>query len=297
MSVASSTGTAIRRHASSPRGRVWVLAATLSLVAGVLSAAPASAVPPANDDVANAVVVTGPGTAPTISTREATWLSTDPPCGVATVWWVFRPTESGRYLVESRSHGYDGMLAVLTGSPGALTMRACSDRAGSGGIEQILVTATAGASYFIMAGTCCGPGDPTVPPTGPQVGPGGDQTLRIVEAPPEVRLKARLQSTGEATRLGSARIHGTLQCNNRVPRGGFVFVEVRQRQGDRIVVGSDDARKLTCSTARRGWSVSTENPEYAFRTGVALVRFRVIVCDGITCDQVKNRQVVHLRTG
>ena len=290
--MASGRRTTRRHHHGARRHRA--LAPALALVAGALTAAPASAVPPTNDAIANAVAVGGLGFTATADTREATSDGNDP-CGIAgTVWYVFQPTETSRVLIDTTDSGYDSSVAVLTGTLGNLSVRKCRDGSAFGINERFVLTMHAGATYYIAAGACCYGIEEDEDAPEVQVGPGGDLVLRLLKAPPEVTLRATVDSAPVATRLGSARVRGSVVCGARAD--AYVSVIIRQRQGERIVTAGR-GRSVPCPTRPRTWKVVLQNDAYAFQPGVALVRYTVRACDGLTCDRERGRQVVRLRAG
>ena len=268
------------------KGPRWVLGPAVALVVSVVSAAPAAAVPPANDDIANAVAVSGPGFSATADTRDATFVAGDPWCGAATVWYTFTPASDGRILIDTVGSNYDTMLAVLKGSPGNLDMIACDDNTASDN-ERMVLDATAGTTYFIQAGSYVDE------PMAGQVGPGGDLTLRVSVAPPPLMVNASIARRGVATRLGAARVRGTIVCRPNAEYAG-VSVSIRQRQGNRVVAASGWA-EVSCTTRRRAWSVTLENEFYAFKRKRAQVRVQASACDGLTCDDVSRQRIVRLR--
>jgi hypothetical protein len=262
-----------------------VFGAVAALVASLLSAPPAAAAPPANDDIANAVVVPDLGFSATADTREATYVATDPGCGAATVWYTFTPTTNGRVVFENVGSDYDTMLAVLTGPASNPSLITCHDDDVDFN-ERIVLDVTAGTTYYIQAGTCCGAEDG-------QVGPGGNLVFGVSAAPPPMRVGASINRRGVATRFGAAQVRGTRVCH---PNAEYaeIGVRIRQRQGDRVVTAWA-GKSLRCTTTRRTWTVTLENDSRSFKRKLAQVRVNVFACDGITCDDVTRQRTVRLR--
>ena len=87
--------------------------ATALLMVTTMSVQAAAA--PSNDNISNAVRVSSTPFRATANTSEATLASTDPECGVATVWYRFRPRVSGIYVASTQGSDYDTTLALLSG--------------------------------------------------------------------------------------------------------------------------------------------------------------------------------------
>jgi hypothetical protein len=271
------------------RMRAWMplTAAAAVVLPAVVAPGPAVAAPPANDDIANAVVVSGAGFSATADTREATYADTDAGCGVATVWYVFTPAADGRFLFENTGSNFDTTLALHTGSPGALRQITCHDD-DSGRNERFVRNLIAGRTYYIEAGTCCDDGESEAG----QVGPGGDLVFKVSLGPPEMRVAAKIKRA-KAARFGGVRIHGTARCR---PDATFadVWVSVRQQQGNDVVI-AEGGRSVRCTAARRAWIVLLEHESRTFQRKPALVRLSIGACDDFTCDNARQRRVVRVR--
>jgi len=112
-----------------------------------------------NDEIENATEISTATYAIQQDTLGATRAADDPdlPCpasgprpGSASVWFVFRPTESGRVSANTIGSSYDTMLAVWTGARGALENLACDDDSG-GALTSLLssVTVQPGETYYL----------------------------------------------------------------------------------------------------------------------------------------------------
>lgn len=68
------------------------------------------------------------------------------------VWYEFTAPLTGLLEVDTFGSDYDTGLAIYTGSCGSLTEAACNDDAGGGITSQVILPASAGTTYFILAG-------------------------------------------------------------------------------------------------------------------------------------------------
>ena len=126
--------------------------ATALLMVTTMSVQAAAA--PSNDNISNAVRVSSAPFRATVNTSEATLASTDPECGVATVWYRFRPRVGGIYVASTQGSDYDTTLALLSGPRRSLSPIECSDDA-YGAQAAVRFEATRGTTYWIQVGTCC----------------------------------------------------------------------------------------------------------------------------------------------
>ncbi len=113
--------------------------------------------PPANDDFGTPIVV---GAVPYTNTQDisgATSAGDDPalPCSSnlprnRTVWYRYTAPSTHTLIIDTSGSSYDTVLAVWTGSRGALTNVACNDDAAVGVLQsQVQVATTAGTTYHI----------------------------------------------------------------------------------------------------------------------------------------------------
>lgn len=118
-------------------------------------------VAPPNDEIENATEISTAAYSTQQDTLGAMRAADDPdlPCptsgprpGSASVWFVFRPTESGKVSADTNGSDYDTLLAVWTGARGALTNIACDDDSGDG-LSSLLSDAEVlpGETYYIEA--------------------------------------------------------------------------------------------------------------------------------------------------
>jgi hypothetical protein len=267
------------------RGRLC-MALAFGVVLATLVGSPAHAATPSNDEITNAVAVSGIPYSASADTSEATFAAGDSGCGLATVWYTFTPDTDGNYAFTTVGSDYDTTLAVLDGSPGALNLLACNDDA-FGLQSAIMLELTAGTTYFIEAGTCCGEGEIG------QVGPGGNLVLNVDVAPPAFNVELALDPTA---RLGAdpstATVSGTVTCNN----DGYVSVSgtLRQRQGLNVARG-DFYTETACSSTPTTWTATVDAFSRVFLPKRATLNANTGGCDVFTCDDDSASRTVKLR--
>ncbi|MFM7174747.1 MAG: hypothetical protein ACKO4U_17105, partial [Caldilinea sp.] len=69
--------------------------------------------------------------------------------GLASVWYRLTPAVNGTLEIQTTNSNYDTVLAVFTGSRGALTSRACNDDANNSLQSRVALPVTAGTIYYI----------------------------------------------------------------------------------------------------------------------------------------------------
>ena len=106
-------------------------------------------IPPANDDVDNAIAINPLPFIDSRSTVGATTAADDPYCGYrnASVWYTITPTVSGRVDLDTTASNYYADISVFTGSRGAWGYITCSYS------RQTSFNAVAGQTYYIMVST------------------------------------------------------------------------------------------------------------------------------------------------
>jgi len=112
------------------------------------------AVAPANDNFANAQVVTGEGVIVSTSTYGATREIGEPNHagnpGGKSVWYQWTAPGSGPYFVDTGGSDFSTLLAVYTGSALTnLSVVASNSTAGGNGINHLSFNATNGATYVL----------------------------------------------------------------------------------------------------------------------------------------------------
>jgi hypothetical protein len=220
---------------------------------GALNTA-AHAVPPSNDTIENATVITGIPATFTQDTREATESATDPACvGSKSIWYRYTPTTTSTERVATVGSSYRAGLAVFTGRQRALEEVAChSDRVGKG--HAIEVRFVAGQKYWIAVGQ-----------EGRRGGDGGTAVVRLYHGAPagaDVTIDAA-ESGGVSGRL---TISGTIRCDT--PSAAFVSINARQRVGQAVARGEGGRRIQSCDDKARKWVVRVESfTGWAFQPG------------------------------
>ncbi|TEU18745.1 MAG: hypothetical protein E3J25_00830, partial [Anaerolineales bacterium] len=140
-------------------GRARIFAATV-LVVGVAAAllpdasASLSGGPPPNDDFDGATEVTAVPFTASQNIEAATLATDDPPTACAdsygqSVWYRFTAAASGAVRVDTLDSDYDTVLALYTGTRGALSEVACSDQF-IGNQSLLTFEAVAPTTYYIM---------------------------------------------------------------------------------------------------------------------------------------------------
>ena len=99
-------------------------------------------------------------------TRPMDTSSGDPliPCagniqGSGTVWFQFKPVDSGIVSVDTTGSNFDTLLAVWTGPTTALTNVDCDDDSGGSGTSSLTFDANTNTTYYIEAAGKSGMGD------------------------------------------------------------------------------------------------------------------------------------------
>jgi hypothetical protein len=238
------------------------------------AATPAIAAAPTNDDITGAVAISAVPYTTTTDTNEATVGLEDSSCGAATVWYVFTPPTDGSYDLTTIGSDYDTTLAVWEGEPGNLTYLACSDDAF--GVQSALrLDLTAGTTYYLEAGTCCG-GEVG------QIGPGGSLTVNVSAAGPVFQISGFTIDRATLTAEPSVVVlHGTITCS---ANGGVdISGTLRQRQGLNIVLSGFYA-STTCSTSPTTWTATADAVNRVWLTKQATVSASLYGCDIYSCD-------------
>ncbi|HEV3221129.1 MAG TPA: sialidase family protein [Candidatus Acidoferrales bacterium] len=116
--------------------------------------------PPANDNLANATIVTTANLVSTVDNFAATSESTDPtPSCIAgssknptgkSVWWEYTAGSGSTITAGTAGSAYDAVMDVQTGSPGSFTEVTCNHDASSAHNSSVQFTAKAGTTYYFM---------------------------------------------------------------------------------------------------------------------------------------------------
>jgi hypothetical protein len=134
------------------------------LLGGVFQAPPASAVAPANNNLASATDILAPlPYSNTVDTTDANRQTGEPLCDLigATVWYKHTPASNGTLRADTVGSDFDTVIAVFSGpasSPtfGSLSLVGCNDQALGGDQSEVLFAATAGTTYYFQVGGVAG---------------------------------------------------------------------------------------------------------------------------------------------
>jgi len=253
-------------------------------------AAPVSAAPPSNDDIANPTTVGAlPYSDGPYDTTEATTGATDPtfcfgaPDG-STVWYSFTPATSGNYAADTFGSDYDTTLYVGTpDGAGGVDVIECNDDAQ--GLQSLVSwEATAGTTYLLTVGTCCGGG------VVGEAGGGGSLVFHVDVAPPPPTLTITVDGTGSFSRYGVATIGGSLSCTNA--DGVQIDADATQRVG-RFLIRGFGSTFVDCSDTR--WSMDITGETGKFLGGPISVNVFAFACGTVECTDVFVSRTVRLR--
>ncbi|HUS18295.1 MAG TPA: choice-of-anchor D domain-containing protein, partial [Terriglobales bacterium] len=195
---------------------------------------------PPNDNFASAVVVNSPNFTHSTSTLGATTEGSDPTpsCLLGspvskTVWYSYTPGANGQAVINTRGSNYDTVLAVFTGTQGALAevINGCNDDIGNvaESPSEVTVNVVAGTTYRIMVMGF-------VPKDGGELvfnlnGPGP-----IILTPPVVDVNAVVGRTaapqtvnffngsGAAITINTISVTGDYTATHNCPLGASAFV-------------------------------------------------------------------------
>jgi hypothetical protein len=142
-----------------------VLVVLTTAVAALAIVPAAMAAAPANDDFANAEVVTGSTGTTTGTNVEATDETGEPAnhftddLGGASVWYAWTAPSSGLFAFDTFGSDVtlDTVLGVYTGSLGSLTEIGYNDDYGGACCDsRVVFAATSGTTYYVGVSGCCG---------------------------------------------------------------------------------------------------------------------------------------------
>jgi hypothetical protein len=254
-----------RRHSLRRRLMMVVISGAMALVT---VASPAFAASPINDDISNAIIVGDTPYTDTVDTSEATVGEGDSGCGAATVWYAFTPSEDGVYQFNTFGSDYDTTLALFEGSPGNLTLLACSDDTENSLQSLIAHALVGGATYFVEAGACCD-------------SPGSNLVVNIDVAPPPFQVALALDGVRVGRELGSAIVSGSATCSGE--GGGELSGTLVQKQGLFVVRGEFFAG-FRCTDRPTTWTATVSGGSRVFLPKPATVSLNGLGCDLFSCD-------------
>jgi hypothetical protein len=272
------------------------LATVGAMLAIIGGSSPVAAAPPSNDGIAGARVVGAlPYSDGPYSTTEATSVATDPTfCGAppgnpdqATVWYSFIPSATGSYAATTFGSDYDTTLYVGTSNgAGGINVIGCIDD--TNGLQSAVQwDASAGVTYLIAVGTCCGGG--TLP------GGGGSLVFNVAVAPPAPTVDVTIDPSGTITKYGQITVHGTITCANASPT--FVFVSANLVYGRVSLSGFGSMDDIPCDGTTHTWSSDLSSQESKpFKGANISVDAFTEVCGPILCvDAFESAPNVKLR--
>lgn len=208
------------------------------LVAGltIMTAGPASAAVPSNDDVANATVVaTLPYTDATVNTTDATTQATDPTAcsGAAhSVWYTYTADHDGTMSFDTFGSDFDTAISAYTGTEGSLALIACNDDSSNVLQSQITFDITSGTAYSIMVVGCCRTAD----------GASGNLVVNADASAAPFTFDVSFSSGSVDLKTHAATITGIVACSETA-----VF-DISGRLEQRLVRGSFSVQ-VACSPA------------------------------------------------
>lgn len=268
-------------------GRVVGALVTLALLTvSVFIPSAAHAAAPANDEIGAATAIGSLPFSDVLDTSEATTAADDPFCAGNghTVWYTFTPSADIRLDANTFGSSYDTTISMYTGSPGALTQIACNDDSGSRQ-SQIVINATGGQTYYVMAGSYMSSG-------------GGDLTLTLREAPPpppapEIGLS--VDRFGSVDGNGLATVSGTVTCNQ--PMFVNLFGSLTQTFAHRITIRGFGGDFVSCTPPSVPWKLTVFAFSNRFGPGPAQASISGFACNSVGCAFDQRTEGVTLRGG
>jgi hypothetical protein len=219
-------------------------------------------IPPANDDVANAVVISTLDFTDTRDTHGATTAPDDPgSCfGGTNVWYTLTLNEDTLVRLTTAGSSYAGFLDLFVRSGGELT------HTGLCASEQLDFLASAGTTYYFMVSS------PSF---------GGDLRFSALSLGPPFRVTLSVDSAGSFdSQTGNVTLRGTVTCNQ--PAEVDVSGQLRQKHGRRIIAGSFSTH-VSCDLGTP-WSAIVRSDQGAFGGGHAEILGMASGCGSTNCD-------------
>jgi hypothetical protein len=210
----------------------------------------------------------------TVDVTEATANSTDPECHESshTVWYSYTSARDTRIEVDTSGSNWDTVVGVYQGAD--LTRILCTD------YPVARFNAKASKTYWMMIGSWYG-------------GPALDLVLTIDEAPPPLRVDARIAGKGRIAKMtGAARLAVGVRCTDDAT--AYASGRVKQRQGDRIVTASF-SRRIGCGTRWADARITAVPKDRVFRAGKAVVNLKVSAYTNEEWDRTSTKKVVRFR--
>ncbi len=165
----------------------------------------------------------------------------------------------------------------------------CNDDNGGGLQSTVIWDATAGTTYLIMVGTCCGGGTPTA------TGGGGDLVLQVGVTPdPLPSMHVAIDARGSFSNYGDATIRGTISCEGGASNV-FLDMVLTEPVGRRTLMGFSFVELSECSAAPVPWEAQFSSEDGQFRGGPVTVEVFAQACGPIFCASDAPVRKVQLR--
>jgi hypothetical protein len=250
-----------------------ILLPLLVVTALAASAKPALAAAPANDEFANATVITSIPYSDSLDTTDATPGPDDSAACFGpspTVWYRYTAADPIRLDANTFGSAYDTVLTVLVDTGSELQHVGCNDDT-AGLQSQVVFDAAAGGTYYFLVGSFNGL-------------PGGALSFSLVEAPtppPPLEVDVELDSRGSVDpRTGNAVVRGTIVCNQDATAS--LWGSLRQPVGRTGSLRGEFALGTSCSAQRRGWSATVEPYSGRYVGGTASASAQAYASNGVT---------------
>ena len=277
----------MRVLSSTARGG-WTLYGWLAIamIGFALIPSGARAAAPANDEISAASTIEALPFSDTLNTTDATTADDDPYCAASahTVWYAYTPSVDMRVDANTFGSSYDTTISAYTGSAGALTQIACNDD-NLGLQSQIVFDASAGQTYYIMAGSFGGSA-------------GGDLTLTLREAPPRPpapELELSIDRGGSIDRNGPATVSGTITCNQ--PMFVNLFGSLTQTFAHRFTIAGFGGSAVSCTPPEAPWKLTLFSFNNRYSPGPARASINAFACNAVNCAFDQQAADVVLRAG
>jgi hypothetical protein len=226
---------------------------------------------PANDDIANAIDVTGLPFTETVDITDATQAADDLHCGTLpdgnTVWYKITPSVDTRIGFHIDTSVQELSISIGTGSPGSLSLWQCSFA------PNDVLDAVGGTTYYIQLATCCG-------------AVGGSVSVTMQEVA-HLSADIRIDHRGQIDSAGLVEVSGKVRCNRATPHGSGLTVQGLLSQGNAdgwlVPVHFSNG----CSERWMSWSTTVQLLSAdGFDPGRAALEATVFACDEFdTCAE------------